>query len=368
MCRRPATRGGFDAMLLGRWPTEERPAVPICPARPRRRDALGVDGPATATCRCRPTSNASKTPTTTPTRPRTASATKPCLPATPAPWPRPPPRCTLMTGVLAALQARGVETRQRHPARGRRHLPAGQDGEPGRAPDAQRVVRSPAGHPGRPGALPPARRPRGSRGHHHRAHAGIVGPTAASTTGDTNIFITPGFSFKVVDVLITNFHLPKSTLMMLVSAFAGLRPHHGPVPPRHCPALPLFQLWGCDAAGTRQGRELIQRPGTATPSKSSHVFTIGCHQRGARHNTPGLRSAATDQHTLELAHVARPPFMRKTLSLHPWRFPVFCCSGAAPPTRLTRTPRRPQAQRMRRHSLPIQHRRWAVPSRLRCQT
>jgi S-adenosylmethionine:tRNA ribosyltransferase-isomerase len=39
--------------------------------------------------------------------------------------------------------------------------------------------------------------------------------------GDTNIFITPGFEFKVVDTLITNFHLPKSTLMMLVSAFAG---------------------------------------------------------------------------------------------------------------------------------------------------
>ena len=40
-------------------------------------------------------------------------------------------------------------------------------------------------------------------------------------TGDTAIFITPGFDFKVVDRLITNFHLPKSTLMMLVSAFAG---------------------------------------------------------------------------------------------------------------------------------------------------
>lgn len=39
--------------------------------------------------------------------------------------------------------------------------------------------------------------------------------------GDTDIFITPGFDFRVVDVLITNFHLPKSTLMMLVSAFAG---------------------------------------------------------------------------------------------------------------------------------------------------
>ena len=40
-------------------------------------------------------------------------------------------------------------------------------------------------------------------------------------TGDTNIFITPGFAFQLVDLLVTNFHLPKSTLMMLVSAFAG---------------------------------------------------------------------------------------------------------------------------------------------------
>lgn len=39
--------------------------------------------------------------------------------------------------------------------------------------------------------------------------------------GDTDIFITPGFKFQVVDMLVTNFHLPKSTLMMLVSAFAG---------------------------------------------------------------------------------------------------------------------------------------------------
>lgn len=41
-------------------------------------------------------------------------------------------------------------------------------------------------------------------------------------SGDTNIFITPGYKFRFVDCLITNFHLPKSTLFMLVSAFAGL--------------------------------------------------------------------------------------------------------------------------------------------------
>ncbi|MGV3573524.1 MAG: tRNA preQ1(34) S-adenosylmethionine ribosyltransferase-isomerase QueA [Devosia sp.] len=40
--------------------------------------------------------------------------------------------------------------------------------------------------------------------------------------GDTDIFITPGFKFRTVDILMTNFHLPKSTLFMLVSAFSGL--------------------------------------------------------------------------------------------------------------------------------------------------
>ena len=70
-----------------------------------------------------------------------------------------------------------------------------------------------------------------------RAHGGrviAIGTTAvralesASTSGqltagfgDTDLFITPGYAFKSVDALLTNFHLPESTLLMMISAFAG---------------------------------------------------------------------------------------------------------------------------------------------------
>ena len=49
------------------------------------------------------------------------------------------------------------------------------------------------------------------------AAGGAIAPYA----GDTRMFITPGYRFRVVDALVTNFHLPESTLLMLVSAFAG---------------------------------------------------------------------------------------------------------------------------------------------------
>ena len=44
---------------------------------------------------------------------------------------------------------------------------------------------------------------------------------AQVSSGYTGIYITPGYRYKAVDALITNFHLPESTLLMLVSAFAG---------------------------------------------------------------------------------------------------------------------------------------------------
>ena len=48
-----------------------------------------------------------------------------------------------------------------------------------------------------------------------------VSGTVKPQSGWTDIFIYPGYEFKVVDALVTNFHLPKSTLLMLISAFAG---------------------------------------------------------------------------------------------------------------------------------------------------
>jgi len=50
----------------------------------------------------------------------------------------------------------------------------------------------------------------------------LPGPRVEAAAGTTDLFITPGYKFKFIDAMITNFHLPKSTLLALVAAFAGL--------------------------------------------------------------------------------------------------------------------------------------------------
>ena len=54
-----------------------------------------------------------------------------------------------------------------------------------------------------------------------RVAAGASPTPLRPFSGDTQLFISPGFRFRVVNALLTNFHLPESTLLMLVSAFAG---------------------------------------------------------------------------------------------------------------------------------------------------
>ena len=67
-------------------------------------------------------------------------------------------------------------------------------------------------------------------------------------SGETDLFITPGYRFKVIDRIMTNFHLPKSTLFMLVSAFSWSGAHAGLVWPCHRGRIPVLLLRRCLSA------------------------------------------------------------------------------------------------------------------------
>ena len=130
-------------------------------------------------------------------------------------------------GVLAALQARGIET-----ARVTLHVGAGTF-QPVRAErlEAHRMHSEWFEVSEATVAAVVATRARGGRvvavgttSVRALESAARSGGMLQAALGETEIFITPGFEFRVVDAMLTNFHLPRSTLLMLVAAFAG----HGP--------------------------------------------------------------------------------------------------------------------------------------------
>ena len=127
-------------------------------------------------------------------------------------------------GILAALDEKGDRAGRRHPPRGPGHLPSRSDGERRGPRDARGGVLGPRAYRARGDGRKGRRKACARGGHDEPAYAGVglvPGEGLRPGRGSTKIFIFPGYRFKAVDMLFTNFHTPKSTLLMLVSAFAG---------------------------------------------------------------------------------------------------------------------------------------------------
>ena len=141
------------------------------------------------------------------------------------------------------------------PGRRARHVPARDRRRPRRPSPAQRGLLRPGRH-GRRGGRRPQRAGAGSSPSAPPPCACSrrcgAGRSAARCAGRTRLMITPGRPFAATGALVTNFHLPRSTLLALVMAFAGVDQAARRLPHGDRRAVPLLQLRRCDAAAMQR--------------------------------------------------------------------------------------------------------------------
>ncbi len=237
-----------------------------------------------AGCRCRPTSRASP-------RPRTGPATRRSTRGRTARWPRPPRGSTSPPETFAALEARGVERRfvtlDVGPGT---FLPVRGDDESTHRMHAERydVPDETAEAVNRARARGPARRGRRDDGGPHAGERGRARAGCAPAPAPPGCSSARRYAFQAVDALLTNFHLPRSTLLMLVSAFAGRERGARRLPGGRRRALPLLQLRRCDVhrRGSRAGEPPLRAPpprrrDPGAPRAAAHRRTARSRRRSS---------------------------------------------------------------------------------------
>ena len=231
---------------------------------------------ARARCRCRRTSRR---------RSPTPSATRPSTPATRARRRRPTAGLHLTDEVLDAAAAPRASTSPRV------ELVVGLDTfqpidrrRPARPP---RCTASATACPPTTLARVPRARAAGRRRRHHRGAGPRVGGGApASSSGRTDLFIHRGYDWQVVDVLLTNFHLPRTTLLVMIDAFVGaalarpLRPSRSP------------RATASSRSATRCSLDRARRPRDAPGRRiDGRRRTDGAARGRRRHDRPAARTA-----------------------------------------------------------------------------